>query len=132
MRILKVSQTYYPFLAEGGRPAKVAAIAGRLTRLGHHVTVLTVDFGLRSLSHDLGDLQPRSWGSRAEKDGVEIQYLPAILRYRTLTWNPAASRFCAEELASFDVVHVYGLYDLLGPAVARACRRCKKIGRAHV
>src|SRR5262249_54130400 len=26
-------------------------------------------------------------------------------------------------LAQFDVVHIYGLYDLIGPTVARACRK---------
>jgi glycosyltransferase involved in cell wall biosynthesis len=123
VRILKVSQTYYPFLSEGGRPAKVSAIARRLTLLGHQVSVLTVDFGVRSFARDLDNLKPSPWGWQAAKDGVEIHFLPALLRYRTLTWNPAVSRFCADQLPSFDVVHIYGLYDLLGPAVARACLR---------
>jgi len=122
VRILNVSQTYYPFLAEGGRPAKVAAIARHLTLLGHHVTVLTVDLGIRSVEHHLSGLLPCPWGWRAEKDGVEIFYLPPVFRYRTLTWNPGVSRYCKDQLESFDVVHIYGLYDLLGPAVASFCR----------
>jgi len=47
MRILKVSQTYYPYLNEGGRPVKVRALAEHLARRGHAVTVVTADLGLR-------------------------------------------------------------------------------------
>ena len=43
MRILNVSQTYYPYLAEGGRPAKVLAISRALAERGQSVTVLTAD-----------------------------------------------------------------------------------------
>jgi glycosyltransferase involved in cell wall biosynthesis len=31
-------------------------------------------------------------------------------------------RYCRARLKNFDVVHIFGLYDLLGPAVAAACR----------
>jgi len=44
-------------------------------------------------------------------------------RYRALSWSPAAERYCRTQLEQFDVVHIFGLYDLLGPAVARACRK---------
>ena len=123
MRILKVSQTYYPFLAEGGRPAKVSAIAKHLVRLGHQVSVLSVDFGIRSVEHHFDSLQPCPWGWRAEKDGVEIIYLHPIFRYRTLTWNGGLARYCKEQLPSFDLAHIYGLYDFLGPMLASHCRR---------
>ncbi|HAF25567.1 MAG TPA: glycosyl transferase, partial [Blastocatellia bacterium] len=43
MRILKTTQTYYPYLSKGGPPAKVRAIARALVRRGHEVTVLTAD-----------------------------------------------------------------------------------------
>ncbi|HAF15153.1 MAG TPA: glycosyltransferase family 1 protein, partial [Blastocatellia bacterium] len=45
MRILKTTQTYYPYLSKGGPPAKVRAIARALVRRGHEVTVLTADLG---------------------------------------------------------------------------------------
>src|SRR5262249_39100547 len=32
-------------------------------------------------------------------------------------------RFLRARLQNFDVVHIFGLYDLLGPAVAAECRR---------
>ncbi len=31
--------------------------------------------------------------------------------------------YCRARLQNFDVVHIFGLYDLLGPAVAAACRK---------
>ncbi len=45
MRILKITQAYYPFLEKGGPPVKVRAIARGMARRGHRVTVLTVDLG---------------------------------------------------------------------------------------
>jgi len=42
MRILKVTQSYYPFLEKGSPAVKVRAIARALRRRGHRVTVLTV------------------------------------------------------------------------------------------
>jgi glycosyltransferase involved in cell wall biosynthesis len=51
--------------------------------------------------------------------------LPTWFRYRTLSWNPAVNRYCRARLQNFDLVHLFGLYDLLGPAVAAAARRRK-------
>ena len=45
MRILNVAQTYYPYLAEGGRPAKVRVLSRKLAERGHDVTVLTANLG---------------------------------------------------------------------------------------
>ncbi len=71
---------------------------------------------------DLAAVKGSRFGWRRVENGVEAIYLPTWLRYRSLTWNPAIKRFCRERLRAFDVVHVYGLYDLLGPRVAAACR----------
>ena len=57
------------------------------------------------------------------EQGVEAIYLPSWLRYRTLTINPRVVGFCGASLRRFDLVHFYGLYDLLGPAVSYFCRR---------
>ena len=123
MRILKVAQAYYPFLDKGGPPVKVRAIARALVRRGHQVTVLSADLG-RGAATVLSRIAVRSpWGWRAEQDGVEAVYLSSRARYRTLTVNPGMSGFCRERLGDFDLVHVYGLYDLLGPAVASFCHR---------
>jgi glycogen synthase len=45
MRVLKIAQTYFPFLKGGGLPVKVRAIARALAQRGHRVTVLTTHWG---------------------------------------------------------------------------------------
>jgi len=63
------------------------------------------------------------WGWESREGGVETVYLTTKVRHRALTWNPGTTSFCKERLASYDLVHIFGLYDLLGPQVAAACRR---------
>ena len=123
MRILKVTQSYAPFFEFGGPPAKVGALARGLAARGHEVTVLTADWGLeaRANAAEAGNAERSPFGWRTMQDGVAAIYLPTWWRYRATTWNPAAKRFCRAQLGSFDVAHIFGLYDLLGPAVAAAC-----------
>ena len=123
MRILKVTQAYYPFLEKGGPTVKVRAIARALRQRGHQVTILTADLGLGAGQFAADPVQRSAWGWQADPDGVETIYLRSLARYRTLTWNPGVFRFCRQRIASFDVAHIYGLYDLLGPAAAHFCRR---------
>jgi glycosyltransferase involved in cell wall biosynthesis len=123
LRILKVVQFYYPFVEKGGPVVKVRALARALAHRGHQITVLTADWGLNSRNgHGLA-LESCEWGWRACEQGVETVYLSSIARYRALTLNPRVIRFCGASLRGFDVVHFYGLYDLLGPAVGHYCRR---------
>jgi glycosyltransferase involved in cell wall biosynthesis len=68
-----------------------------------------------------GAISKTDYGWHYHDGPVETLYLAARAGYRSLRWNPAAFRFCARCLESFDVVHIYGTYDLLGPIVARAC-----------
>ena len=121
MRILKVSQAYHPFLAAGGPPTKIRAIASRLVQHGHQVTVLTADLGLRANGNFPAKSRRERWGWVNEDKGVEAIYLQTLARYRALTVNPGVVGFCREKLGLFAVAHVYGLYDLLGPQVARSC-----------
>jgi glycosyltransferase involved in cell wall biosynthesis len=156
MRILKVTQTYFPYLQMGGPPAKVRAIARALVVRGHQVTVLTADRGreetaagsssgqtpesgnqrseIRSQRSVGGEQKaegsrqrsegkaPRS-GWAANDHGVEAVYLGTLQNYRATTINPGILRFCASRLGDYDVVHIYGLYDLLGSVVGWFCRR---------
>ena len=124
MRILNVTASYEPFLEFGGPPVKVRALSEGLARRGHSVTVLTPDWGIEERQQkDTGLGAERGpFGWKREQSGVQALYLPTWLRRRALSWNPAVKRFCRERLREFDVVHIFGLYDLLGPAVARACR----------
>ena len=126
MRILNVTETYAPFLEFGGPPVKVRALAEGLARSGHSVTVLTADWGLEKLAvatgiENLAERSPFGW--RRRENGVQAIYLPTWLHYRQVSWNPAVKRYCRARLEQFDVAHIFGLYDLLGPAVAAACRK---------
>jgi glycosyltransferase involved in cell wall biosynthesis len=126
MRILNVTETYAPFLEFGGPPVKVRALSEGLARRGHTVTVLTADWGLEKRlqaqeGQVTGERSPFGW--RREENGVQAIYLPTWLRYRALSWNPAVKRYCRVRLKDFDVVHIFGMYDLLGPAVGAACRK---------
>lgn len=125
MRILSVTETYSPFLEFGGPPVKVCALAQGLARHGHLVTVLTADWGLeaRTSAAETAGAERSPFGWTQLVNRVTAVYLPTWLRYRSVTWNPAVKRFCRTRLQDFDVVHIYGLYDFLGPAVAAACQR---------
>ncbi len=125
MRILNVTETYAPFLEFGGPPVKVRALSEGLARRGHTVGVLTADWGFEKRLQSEGakiaaERSPFGW--RSNENGVQAIYLPTWWRYRALSWNPAVKRYCRARLQNFDVVHIFGLYDLLGPAVAGACR----------
>jgi glycosyltransferase involved in cell wall biosynthesis len=123
VRILNVSQTYFPYLAEGGRPAKVRALSQKLVEHGHSVTVLTANLGLAEWSNVACTRKETALGMEATEGGVVAIYLPTLARYRVLTINPRLIGFCRGSLAGFDLVHFYGLYDMLGPVVGYFCRR---------
>src|SRR5271168_4317635 len=125
MRVLNVTETYAPFLEFGGPPVKVHALAQRLAQRGHQVSVLSADWGIEK---HLAALPPEvraersPFGWRLTEGSVQTIYLPTWLRYHAVSWNPAVKRYCRARLQNFDIVHIFGLYDLLGPAVAAACR----------
>ena len=98
MRILNVAQTYYPYLAEGGRPAKVRILSRKLAERGHEVTVLTANLGQDDWSRIAEPAEKTTMGLRMNEDGVVAIYLPTWARYRTLTINPGVLRFCRESL----------------------------------
>src|ERR1700729_3579157 len=123
VRILNVEQTYCPYLAEGGRPAKVRILSRKPANRGHEVTVLTANLGEDDWSRNAEPPEKTTMGLRLNEDGVVAIYLRTWLRYRTLTINPGLLRFGRASLKGFDLVHFYGLYDLLGPSVSYFCRR---------
>ena len=93
MRILNVAQTYFPYVAEGGRPAKVRAISRKLVEHGHSVTVLTANLGISEWSN-VAYPRGTAMGLQLTEYGVVAIYLPTVARYRVLTINPRVIRFC--------------------------------------
>ena len=126
MKILKTTQTYYPYLSKGGPPLKVRGLANGLASRGHEVTVLTADLGTADGPSDLiGGLTRNEgeWGWESRINGVEAIYLTTLANYRAATINLRLANFCTRRLHDYDVVHIYGLYDLIGATVAWFCRR---------
>jgi glycosyltransferase involved in cell wall biosynthesis len=123
MRILKVVQAYYPFQEQGGPVVKVRALARGLVQRGHEVTVLTADLGLGGRTVNGVKYNHSQWGWCSDQDRVKVIYLPTIGHYRALTLNPRVIGFCRASVGRFDVVHFYGLYDLIGPIVGTFCRK---------
>ena len=126
MRILNVTQAYAPFFEYGGPPEKVRALSEGLVRLGHEVTVLTADWGLERRLAAVPGGPPAGdspFGKKREVNGVRAVYLPNWLHYRAASWNPALPRYLRARLGNFDVVHIFGLYDLLGVRTAAAAAK---------
>jgi glycosyltransferase involved in cell wall biosynthesis len=122
MRILKVVQAYYPFQEQGGPVVKVRSLSRGLVELGHEVTVLTADLGLARHNNNGARFERCRWGWCSDQDGVKVIYLPTIGHYRALTLNPRVIGFGRASVGRFDLVHFYGLYDLIGPVVGTFCR----------
>ncbi len=126
MRILNVTQSYAPFFEFGGPPVKVRALAEGLAARGNQVTVLTADWGLDKKPADASGQSlpvPGPFGRTQDASGVRAVYLPTWLHYHAISWNPALARYLRAQIADFDVVHIFGLYDLLGIRVASECRK---------
>src|SRR5579862_9389484 len=123
MRVLNVTQAYYPFNVRGGPAVKVRSIARGLVENGNDVVVLTADlgFGADEIVAAQAVAAPQGWLS--DLNGVETIYLKTRGHYRNLTINPGLIGFCRRRLKEFDVVHIYGLYDTLGPLVGHYCQK---------
>jgi glycosyltransferase involved in cell wall biosynthesis len=128
MRILNVTQSYAPFFEFGGPPEKVRALSEGLAQLGHDVTVLTADWGLERRLAELPGEPPAEnspFGKKRQVQGVKAVYLANWFHYHAASWNPALARYLRARLQNFDVVHIFGLYDLLGPRTAAAAQKLK-------
>ena len=123
MRILKVVQCYFPFQDRGGPVFKVRALASGLAKRGHQVTVLTADLGFGKGNGSQAGAERCRWGWTVRSDNVEAIYLSTVGQYRAVTLNPGVLAFCRGSICYYDVVHFYGLYDLLGPAASYFCKR---------
>jgi glycosyltransferase involved in cell wall biosynthesis len=109
MRILQVTTMYYPELQFGGPPQKIHAFSRGMTRRGHEVRTVTL--------HS----QRRGACEQVTHDDIAVQYMP---------WLGVGGRQVPYRLGVLEaavqwaqVVHVYGLYNLLGPAAAFFAQR---------
>lgn len=97
---------------------KARALARALVRAGHGVTVVAA----RQRDEESIETIATPWGRRFNDGGVEVHIVDSIHLYRLVTLNPRVERFWRARSDSFDVVQIFGLYDLIGPAIARRCR----------
>ncbi len=104
MRTLHVTSRYFPELQYGGPPERIHALCVRLAAQGHRVDVLTRHSRLPA------------GNAIVHYQGVTVHYL----RWRSVgsAEFPLAHQPIAQLVQSADLVHIYGLYDLLGPAAA--------------
>lgn len=109
MRILQVTPVYYPELQFGGPPQKIHGLNQGLARRGHQVRVVTLDSHQRTANH------------QAVVEGVPVQYLAWAGRK---AWQvPLSWRALVEAVRWAEVVHCYGLYNLLCPLAAWQAQR---------
>jgi glycosyltransferase involved in cell wall biosynthesis len=112
MRILQVSTMYYPELQFGGPPQKIHAFSQGLQQHGHEVHVITLH-------------SQRRWAcEQILQDGVSVQYLPWL----GTSWRQAPYHLNTLQAAVnwAEIVHIYGLYNLLSPAAAYFARRYRR------
>ncbi len=109
MRILQV--TIYGEEKFGGPPQKIFALSQKLALAGHEVTIATFHSQL-----------PR--GGCEMRDGVRVLFLP--WRGRSLWQLPLGLRALRRAVRRADIVHLYGLYNLLCPLAAWLARRLGK------
>lgn len=112
VRILQVTSVYYPELQFGGPPQKIHALSRGLAARSQQVRVITLAHSQPSASHQI------------LAEGIPVQYLPWMGRgawQAPLSWQPLI-----EAVRWADVVHGYGLYNLLCPLAAWQAQRQDK------
>jgi len=116
MRILVASQYYRPAYDLGGTVTRAVAQAEGLAKLGHQVEVVT---------SAAASLKERfNWRRRVVAvGGVRVHYLAINFRFRKVQIVPGLPRWARSELPRFDVLHVIGYFDFLGPVLSHCARR---------
>jgi glycosyltransferase involved in cell wall biosynthesis len=109
MRILFVTPYYYPDFHFGGPPQKIRSIARGLTLQGHDIRLATFD--------------PKNATNRKQSsvDSVLIQYLPWV--GKGLRQFPLDRGSLSAAIKRADLVHCYGLYNLICPIAMHFARR---------
>ena len=99
MKILHITQAYYPAIQWGGPIVSVRTLAKELARTGHEVTVYTTTFGLST-----------NKTSTATIDGVRVVYFRS---YNVWRWHVPFGALGAlrRTMEDFDIVHLHSVWD---------------------
>ena len=112
MRLLFVTPYYFPELKFGGPPKRIHGMSKALIARGHQLRVVTF--------HS----ERPSFSGEEEYDGVAVRYLPWL--GKALRQIPLGLSALKAEIERAEVIHCFGLYNLLCPAAARMARRYSK------
>lgn len=109
MRVAFVTPFYYPEVKFGGPPKRLHAMAKELLARGHEVSVVTFHSERHSARH------------RAREENVSIQYVPWV--GKSLRQVPRRFLEFRDVIARAQLVHCFGLYNLLCPLAAQMAAR---------
>lgn len=116
IRVLHIAPYFAPAFVYGGPPRSVLGLCRALHRAGVSVDVMT------TTANGPGPDLPAAVAMPVDLDGVRVRYFP--LGSRRFLWNaPLLREAVAREAASYDIVHVHGLWNLPAWDAARAARR---------
>lgn len=115
MRVLHVSAYFAPAFVYGGPPRSILGLCQGLQAHGVDVQVMTTTAaGSREL--------PAAIDRPVTYDGVPVRYFPLAEPRRF--WNaPQLRPALGREVASYDLVHIHGLWHVPGWDAARLARR---------
>jgi glycosyltransferase involved in cell wall biosynthesis len=112
MRILQVTSSYYPYLESGGLAQKTQELSSGLAKLDHEVRVITFDS------------QKTNARKARTVDDVDVQYVPWIGTANRR--SPISLPIIQSAVDWADIIHCYGLYNLLCPSAAFLAQRSRR------
>lgn len=116
LRVLHVTPYFAPAFVYGGPPRSILGLCSALVKLGVHVDVAT------TTANGTGQPLPAATREAVTVDGVPVRYFPWT-EPRWLWHGAGMHRALADDIASYDVVHIHGLWHLPAWQAARLARR---------
>jgi glycosyltransferase involved in cell wall biosynthesis len=115
MRILQVTHSYYPAVRYGGPIRSVANLCKGLQDLGHHVEVCTTD------SDSFGHVEV-PLNRTVPVNGVPVNYFHCP-GWHYSGFSPGMEKWLYNNAATFDLVHIQGVWTFPQRYAARIARR---------
>lgn len=115
VRVLHVSSYFAPAFAYGGPPRTILGLCAALREAGVEVTVFTT-------TANGGQDLPASFDEGSSLEGIRVRYFPRSMPRRFFGVSGMREAL-KRELASFDLVHVHGIWNVPGWLAIDACRR---------